>query len=111
MVAACFAKGLSVFENVGELRIKETDRVKSMLVNLTKMGAKIRVVKSKGQENIIIKGVKKLTGAKVSSFGDHRTAMSMLIAGLAAQGRTSLDDISCINKSFPNFLKTLNRLI
>jgi len=110
MVAACFAKGVSVFENTGELRVKETDRIKSMLVNLTKMGAKIKVVKSNGRENIIIKGVKELTGAKVKSFGDHRTAMSMLIAGLAARGETSIDDISCIAKSFPDFLKTLNSI-
>jgi len=110
MVAACLAKGKSVFENTGELRAKETDRIKSMLVNLTKMGAKIKVVKSRGRESIIIKGVKELRGAEVSSFGDHRTAMSMLIAGLAAKGPTRIDDISCINKSFPDFLKTLNSL-
>ncbi|MCX5695533.1 MAG: 3-phosphoshikimate 1-carboxyvinyltransferase [Candidatus Omnitrophica bacterium] len=110
MVAACLAKGVSVFEGVSELRVKETDRIKSMLVNLTKMGAKIKVVKSGKQENIIIKGVKGLRAARVSSFGDHRTAMSMIIAGLAASGETYIDNVTCINKSFPAFLKTLNSL-
>ncbi|MDD2679546.1 MAG: 3-phosphoshikimate 1-carboxyvinyltransferase [Candidatus Omnitrophica bacterium] len=110
MVAACFAKGKSIFAGVGELRVKETDRIKSMLVNLAKMGAKIRVVKSGGQENIIIQGAKVLYSARVSSFGDHRTAMSMVIAGLAARGKTRIDDISCINKSFPGFLTTLKSL-
>ena len=111
MVAASLAKGTSVFEGVSELRVKETDRIKSMLTNLTKMDANIKVVRSRGQENIIIKGVNELHGAKVKSFGDHRTAMSMLVAGLAAFGETSIDDISCINKSFPNFLETINKLI
>jgi len=110
MVAACFAKGRSVFENVGELRVKETDRIKSMLSNLTKMGARIKVVKSGANENIVIKGVRELRGAKLSSFGDHRTAMSMIIAVLAARGESSIDDVSCINKSFPDFLKTLKSL-
>ncbi|MFA5725900.1 MAG: 3-phosphoshikimate 1-carboxyvinyltransferase [Candidatus Omnitrophota bacterium] len=124
MVAACYAKGESVFSGVGELRVKETDRIKSMLVNLIQMGANIRINKSGRpasrppagragtgrQENIIIKGVETLYGARVSSFGDHRTAMSMVIAGLAACGKTRIDDLSCINKSFPEFLKTLNSL-
>ena len=111
MVAASLAKGVSVFESVGELRVKETDRVKSMVTNLAKMGADIKVVKPGVRENIIIKGVNRLYGAKVKSFGDHRTAMSMAIAGLAASGSTTIDDVSCINKSFPDFLKTLNSLI
>ena len=111
MVAACFANGESVFTGVGELRVKETDRIKSMLVNLIQMGANIRINKSGRQENIIIKGTEALYGAKVSSFGDHRTAMSMIIAGLATRrGKTSIDDVSCINKSFPDFLKTLKSL-
>ncbi|MFA5095719.1 MAG: 3-phosphoshikimate 1-carboxyvinyltransferase [Candidatus Omnitrophota bacterium] len=110
MVAACFAKGVSVFENAGELRVKETDRIRSMVTNLKKLGADIKVACSGGREDIIIKGGKALRGAQVRSFGDHRTAMSMVIAGLAAQGRTRVDDLSCINKSFPNFLKVLNSM-
>lgn len=110
MVAACFAQGISVFENVGELRVKETDRIKSGLTNLIKMGADIKVIKSGAQENVVIKGGNELHGARLSSFGDHRTAMSMIVAGLAAAGETSLDDVSCINKSFPDFLKALNSL-
>jgi len=114
MVAACFAKGKTEFQGVEELRVKETDRIKSMCVNLKKMGASIKVVKSQGREKIVIIGAGQLKGSKVKSFNDHRTAMSMIIAGLAAEGTTLLDDISCINKSFPEFirfLKTLTREI
>ena len=106
MVAACFAQGKTVFKGVGELRVKETDRIKSMTENLTKMGAKINV----SGENIIVFGVGGLHGARVKSFGDHRTAMSMLIAGLVAKGKVSVDNVSCIDKSFPDFIRTLNAL-
>jgi len=104
MVAACFARGKTVFEGAQELRVKETDRVNSMSKNLTKMGAKVRVSGASGSEKIIIDGVKQLKGIRVKSFGDHRTAMSMVVAGMAASGKTCIDDIACINKSFPNFL-------
>jgi 3-phosphoshikimate 1-carboxyvinyltransferase len=146
MVAACFAKGESVFEGVGELRIKETDRIRSMSENLKKMGADIRVLSATSRgarlpdgqgsakfatkngesakhfggnfggktarlEKIIIQGGRTIIGATVKSFGDHRTAMSMVVAGLAAEGKTRIDNISCINKSFPNFLSLLKTII
>ena len=111
MVAACNALGRSVFEGVEELRVKETDRIRSMSENLKKMGADIRVIKTPKSEKIIIRGGKGLIGATVKSFGDHRTAMSMVVAGLVAQGKTRIDNITCINKSFPNFLSLLKTVI
>jgi 3-phosphoshikimate 1-carboxyvinyltransferase len=108
MVAACCARGKSMFEAVGELRVKETDRINSMVDNLRKMGADIKVTSA---ERIIIKGVLNLKGARVKSFGDHRTAMSMVVAALKAKGKTVIDDVDCINKSFPGFLNVLNQLI
>jgi 3-phosphoshikimate 1-carboxyvinyltransferase len=110
MVAASFAKGKTVFEGVEELRVKETDRIRSMSVNLHKMGAHISLVKRGNVEKVVITGTKPLKAVAVSSFGDHRTAMSMIIAGLAAHGSTKIDDISCINKSFPDFIAKLNSL-
>ncbi|HTZ11980.1 MAG TPA: 3-phosphoshikimate 1-carboxyvinyltransferase [Candidatus Margulisiibacteriota bacterium] len=110
MVAATRAKGRTLFEGVGELRFKETDRIRSMTVNLRKMGAVISISKAKGLESLSVEGVKELRGAKVRSFGDHRTAMSMIVAGMAATNKTILDDISCISKSFPSFLVSLGRL-
>ncbi|MBI4981406.1 hypothetical protein HZC30_07700 [Candidatus Woesearchaeota archaeon] len=111
MVAACYADGKTIFEGIGELRVKETDRIKSMVSNLKLMGGRIKVIRQGNSENIVISGVKKLKGARVKSFGDHRSAMSMVIAGLAAEGKTHIDDVSCINKSFPNFLNLLFTLI
>jgi 3-phosphoshikimate 1-carboxyvinyltransferase len=111
MVAACLAKGKSVFEAVGELRVKETDRISSMQDNLARMGAHIRVEKHGRSENIVIEGSKQLKGAKVKSFSDHRTAMSLVIAGLSASGTTLIDNLDCINKSFPDFLALLKPLL
>lgn len=112
MVAACYAQGKTIFEGVSELRVKETDRIRSMSGNLSKMGADIQIRKSKSgkSQRIVIYGIKELKGSRVSSFGDHRTAMSMVIAGLKAKGETLIDDITCIDKSFPNFLNILKTL-
>lgn len=111
MVAACFAGGETLFEDVGELRVKEADRIESLTSNLKKMGADISVYKSGGLENIVVRGGIKLRGASVMSFGDHRTVMSMIVAGLCAVGNTHIDDVSCIKKSFPDFLTTLKALL
>ena len=106
MVAGCVAHGRTILKSAGELRVKETNRINSMVTNLNKMGAKIEVV----DDDIIIQGNRVLQAAKVSSFGDHRTAMSMIIAGRCASGETEIQDIDCISTSFPGFVITLNTL-
>ncbi|MDO8489241.1 MAG: 3-phosphoshikimate 1-carboxyvinyltransferase, partial [Candidatus Omnitrophota bacterium] len=111
MVAACYAQGKTIIKGVGELRVKETDRINSMVSNLGFMGADIEVKKNNLSENLIIKGRGKLHGASLKSFGDHRTAMSMIVAALAAEGSSRIDDVNCISKSFPGFLATLNSLL
>jgi 3-phosphoshikimate 1-carboxyvinyltransferase len=109
MVAACFARGRTVIRGAGELRFKETDRIESMFFNLKKMGADIRTVKDAGSEDIVIRGKEILRGAEFKSFGDHRTAMSMVVAGLASGEKFKLDDTGCINKSFPGFIEAVKR--
>jgi len=111
MVACCFAEGKSIIESAQELRVKETDRINSMLDGLLRMGAKIYVEKKNQTENIIIEGKRHLKGTKLHSFGDHRTAMALVIAGLLAEGKSLLDDISCVSKSFPDFLKILKEVL
>ncbi len=107
MVAASLSKGKSVFEGVNELRVKETDRIKSMVEGLRRMGADISVRKSFDKEIIEINGINCLHAANLKSYGDHRTAMSLVVAAMLAVGVSKIDDISCVNKSFPNFLKTI----
>jgi 3-phosphoshikimate 1-carboxyvinyltransferase len=107
MVAACFARGRSRFQGVGELRVKETDRIESMLENLRKMGSQARVT---SLEEIVINSKGGLNGARLKSYGDHRTAMSLIVAGFAASGTSIIDDTKCIGKSFPDFLKVLKSI-
>ena len=107
MVAATQAEGETKILGAGELRVKETDRINSMVSNLSRMGANIE----SSDNDIIIRGPSKLTGAVVESFNDHRTAMSAAIAGLIASGRTTIKNIDCVNISFPGFFDTLSRLL
>ena len=111
MVAAAFAKGETVFKGAGELRVKETDRVYSMAENLSKMGVSIEIKHKANKELIVIHGNENLWGASFCSFGDHRTAMSMIIAGLCADSPSSIDNTACIAKSFPNFFDYLKHLV
>ncbi|MCK4248271.1 MAG: 3-phosphoshikimate 1-carboxyvinyltransferase [Candidatus Omnitrophica bacterium] len=106
MVAACAAQGRTVIKDAAELRVKETDRITSMAVNLKALGATLEPA----VDGMIIQGSRKLKGTKVKSFGDHRTAMSLAVAGLIARGRTIIEDTECVNTSFPEFFKLLRSL-
>lgn len=106
IVAAALARGTTIIKGAKELRVKETDRIMSMSTNLARMGANIDIE----NDNIVIHGVKELKAAHVESFADHRTAMSMIIAGLAAKGKSVVSDIKCIDTSFPGFLDVLKGL-
>lgn len=105
-VVAALSKGVTLIKGVGELKVKETDRVASMEENLKKMGAIFRV---KG-DDVIIEGVDKLRGARLKSFQDHRTCMSMAIAALAADGESVIEGAESVSKSFPSFFETLEHL-
>lgn len=105
-VLASLAKGRTVIKGAGELRFKETDRIISMKESLENMGGSVIVEK----DEIVIDGVSQLDGAGLKSFGDHRTCMAMTIASLTAKGESSIDDVECVNKSFPGFFEILEGL-
>lgn len=106
VVSSC-AKGQTIIEGVSELRVKETDRILSMTENLKFMGVDIRTEK----ERLIIRGSKpRFKKANISSFGDHRTAMSMAIASLAADGNCVIENADCVDTSFPEFFQILECL-
>lgn len=108
MVAACAASGRTVLRGVGELRVKETDRIESMVAGLSRMGAAIRATRTRASGDVVtIDGGVPLHGAIVDSRGDHRTAMSLAIAGLLARGATRVRDVACVDTSFPGFAATL----
>ncbi len=106
MVAAACAQGMSRFESVGELRVKETDRIASMTAGLQQLGVRLRVL---GTDVVEVEGGS-LTGNVVESAGDHRTAMSLAVAALVARGSTRVRGAECVAKSFPEFFDSLRSL-
>ena len=98
-VAASQAKGQTVIRDASELRVKESDRIAATVAGLAALGAKIRET----EDGMIIEGGSKLKGAEVESFGDHRIAMSMAVAGLIANGATTIGDSEAADVSYPTF--------
>ncbi|VBB07963.1 epsp synthase signature 1 [Lucifera butyrica] len=102
-VAALFAQGRSVIQGAQELRVKETDRLKAVTAELTKMGAKI----TETDDGLVIEGPQPLNFAVCQSYDDHRMAMSLAIAGTAAKGVEILEP-DCVAISYPGFYSTLD---
>jgi 3-phosphoshikimate 1-carboxyvinyltransferase len=111
-VAAVFAKGRTVIRGVNELRVKETNRIDSISANLKKVGAKVLVEGTPRSPALSIKGpgVFNLKDFHFESFGDHRTAMSAIVLGSNMESVFYIDDIKCINKSFPQFIPLFESL-
>lgn len=112
-VAGALAQGTTVFRDIEELRVKETDRVAAIVRNLRLMGARVEEGverdEASGRERAFIRiiGGMPLTGARLPSYGDHRIAMAFAIAGLFAEGETVIEDTECIATSYPGFMETL----
>ncbi|MGH7792342.1 MAG: 3-phosphoshikimate 1-carboxyvinyltransferase [Thermodesulfobacteriota bacterium] len=105
-VAACFAEGETIIKDARELRVKETDRIKAVTTELRKLGAEVEEL----DDGMIIEGKEMLTGARCSSWGDHRIAMALAIAGTRAKGITEIEDAECVSVSFPGFFDVMKRL-
>jgi 3-phosphoshikimate 1-carboxyvinyltransferase len=106
MIASLCAEGQTLVREAEELRVKETDRITVMASELRKLGAEL----TETPDGFIIEGGQKLTGAIVQSHDDHRIAMSMAIAGLIADGVTTIEEANCTADSFPNFEGVLTHL-
>jgi len=96
------------FRDAAELRIKESDRIAALAENLRRMGATVE----ERPDGLRVEGRKsgKLHGAEIEPHGDHRIAMAFAIAGLAAEGKTTIRDADCAGVSFPTFYEELDRL-
>ncbi|MCS7252599.1 MAG: 3-phosphoshikimate 1-carboxyvinyltransferase [Armatimonadota bacterium] len=106
-VLCSVANGESLIRDAHELRIKESDRIAAMASELSSMGADITEL----PDGWRIVGVRRLRGAQVKSYGDHRVAMSLAIAGMLADGETIIDDAECVSISFPQFWELLEGLV
>lgn len=105
-VAAAFAEGTTSIRNARELRVKESDRIATTAGNLRLMGGQVEEF----EDGLAVTGGKPLTGAALPGFGDHRIAMSFLVAGLASEGTTTIDSTESIDTSYPGFAEHLKYL-
>lgn len=98
-VAAAYAEGTTLIKDAAELRVKESDRIATMAAELRKMGAEVREF----PDGMEITGRERLEGSECESHGDHRIAMSMAVAGLAADKDSIIQNTDWIETSFPGF--------
>ncbi|WP_456419784.1 3-phosphoshikimate 1-carboxyvinyltransferase [Thermovibrio sp.] len=101
------AEGETVIKDAAELRVKESDRIKSTVENLKNIGAQAEEL----PDGMVIRGKTPLKGGKVSSFGDHRIAMTFTVASLITENPVEIDDTACISTSYPGFFDDIKELL
>ncbi len=105
-VAAAMARGRTVIRDAAELRGKESDRIGALVRELRRFGAQV----DEQPDGMTIEGRPTLEGTCCASHGDHRLAMSLAVAGLVAEGETSVDGAEAVNISYPSFWQDLSSL-
>ena len=105
-VAAAFASGRTEMRGLGELRVKESDRIAMMAKGLKACGVKVEEL----PDGLIVEGGRPAGGARVETEMDHRIAMSFLVMGLATREPVGIDDAAMIDTSFPGFIALMNSL-
>jgi len=104
-VAAAAASGKSVFSGIGELRVKESDRIAAMATGLRALGIDV----DESADGAVVHGGK-FSGGEVESFGDHRIAMSLAVAGSAAGDTVTIRDVDAVDTSFPGYCERMTAL-
>jgi 3-phosphoshikimate 1-carboxyvinyltransferase len=105
-VLTAVARGTTAIRDAAELRVKESDRIVAVKRELGKMGVRI----DDRPDGMVIAGGQRFCGAHVVSGGDHRMAMALAVAGLVADGETVVEDVACVQTSFPTFVDLINTL-
>ena len=105
-VAGALAEGETVIRDAQELRVKESDRIATMVTNLSAAG--VNVVET--DDGMRVTGGPVAGGVAVESFGDHRIAMAMAVLGLHAQQSIQINDIACVATSYPEFWEDMERV-
>ena len=106
-VAAAVATGPTIIRDAAELRVKEVDRLAALAKELRRFGAEVE----ERPDGLVLRGGASLSGCDCDSWGDHRMAMALAVAGLAARGMTSISDPFCVSSSFPDFWARLNAIL
>jgi 3-phosphoshikimate 1-carboxyvinyltransferase len=105
-VLAARAEGTTVFRQVGELRVKESDRLGLIAENLRAVGARAEVI----ADDLIVEGSQLVPRGKVRTAGDHRLAMAFAVLRTVPKAEIRIDDMACAAVSFPGFLETLSSI-
>jgi 3-phosphoshikimate 1-carboxyvinyltransferase len=105
-IAAACAEGTTAVHDAKELRVKETDRIAAMATNLRALGVSVE----EHEDGMSVTGVERLAGGSVTSFGDHRIAMSFSVAALVAAAPITIADTGCVATSFPSFYPLLEQV-
>ena len=103
---ACTAEGTTVIRDAEELKVKESDRIRVMAEELTKMGAAVQET----EDGLLIEGGRPLRGAAIDSHGDHRIAMTFSVLGLLADGPVMISAPECVSVSDPDFFRDLRKV-
>lgn len=104
-VLGCYSKGKTILKNVSHARLKETDRISVMKKELEKMGADIE----EREDRLLIKE-SKLEGKRVDGHEDHRVIMALSLAGLIADGNTTIENGGSIGVTFPGYIEVMNKI-
>ena len=97
---------MTTFSDVKELRYKESDRIASMAEGLRQLGIEVEA----GEDRMTIQGGQRFKASAVKSYADHRVAMSFAVAGLCSEGSVEIDDVGCVDISFPGFFDLLGKI-
>lgn len=103
---AAFAKGKTLIHNAARLRIKESDRIRSIVRMLKSLGAEAQEL----EEGIVITGKEELAGGTVDPSKDHRIAMAAAVASCGCTGEVAIEDAECVSKSYPAFWEHFENL-
>lgn len=104
-VVGCCARGETKLRNVPQARIKETDRIRVMATELSKMGASIEEM----DDGLVIRE-STLVGTRVHGYHDHRVVMALSLAGMVAEGATEVDTAESIDVTFPGYVEKMRAL-
>lgn len=110
-IVAGLAEGVTVFENAGRLRMKESDRIESTKALLRVLGADMKAVEEEGKVNLYITGVKEYRGGEADSAGDHRIVMAAAVGAVKASGPLVIKGAEAVNKSYPGFFEDYQKLL
>ena len=105
-LVATQAAGTTRFQGVGELRVKESDRLAAIAEGIARLGGSATIE----ADTLAVTGPSALTGATLDSLGDHRLAMTWAVAGLLADGGVTVEDFEAVDVSYPKFAENLEAI-